>query len=473
MLERIESAEIAYLSGRTQEALSALLAVLAEGGEDHRAFMSLGVIYHCLGQFEEAKASFKRALSIRPGDPEAVKNLALALMSQTDFFGAKRLLEESLEKDADDYLLWNLLSKVEARLDNYAASIACARRSLSLNPEQGAHLQAPLDSDRLMFERIFQRHARNEKKRMAFFLSDAQSPEMDILSEGLSKYFRAEKVMSFKYDVYRSAAQRADVVWIEGLSKRGAKFLNDRESLKGKAIIVRLSREDVLSPAARGVSFLDAGLVVLESYFLKDLFLKDNPMIKDESAIQVFQRAVDHRHFDYAPRFGNRRIAAVVPKNFEMAEFVLLLEAFLSINRKFPDTELHLDCGQRNVDGDFHVNQFLTENGIGYKVHFHSYGNELKAFLNENHYILSSETFSGSRGNIEALMLGLKPLIHSSPGAMELYPESCLWKNLSEVASLYENPPDTRKISLRLKEVHKPQAIVSQYVQKFITLKWC
>jgi hypothetical protein len=238
-------------------------------------------------------------------------------------------------------------------------------------------------------------------------------------------------------------------------------------------VLVRLSRDEVLGGIAKKVSFMDAGLIIFESYNLRDLFLQDNPLIKDEQVLQVFLKAVDTKLFDFSPRYGNKRIAAIIPKNYEMAEFILLLEAFLAINRKHPDTELHLDCGLRNINKDYHVNQFLMENGIGYKVHFHSYGNELHNFLNENHYILSSETFSGAKGNIEALMMGLKPLIHSSPGALELYPESCLWKNLHDIVTLFENPPDTVKISQCLRDIHKPDSIISQYVQKFITMKWC
>jgi tetratricopeptide (TPR) repeat protein len=474
MLERIESAEIAYLSGRTQEALSILIGIVAEDDQNLRALCSLGVIYHALGQYDDAKNCFMKILAADRDNLEANVNLILTYISQEDFLAAKDFLDDSLSRNDANFIYWNLLSKVEASLDNFSSSIACARRSLSINPDQAELSVNPgsLDSNKIMFEYMFQKHAESEKKKMSFFLNGGANPEIEVLSERLSKYFSVEKVMSFKYDVYQKAASDADIIWIEGLSNNSVYFLNDKEYLKGKMVVVRLSREDVLAGAAKKVSFAEAGLVILESYYLRDLFLQDNPILKDENVLQVFTKAVDTRHFNFTPKFGSKRICSIIPRNFEMAEFIYLLEAFLVINRKFPDTELHLDCGLRNINNDIHANQFLLENGIGYKVHFHSYGNELKNFLADNHYILSAETFSGGPGIVEALMLGLKPLIHSSPGAIELYPENCLWRNLSELIPLYENPPDTIKISQCLMDIHDPKAVVTQYIQKFITLKW-
>ncbi|MDR2349704.1 MAG: tetratricopeptide repeat protein [Deltaproteobacteria bacterium] len=475
MLKRIESAEIAYLSGRTQEALADLTAIAAEDPENHRARLSLGVIYHALGQFEEAGNCFSRILESDPDNVEATVDLVLTHISQKDFVSAKNFLSETLAKDDGNFFYWNLLSKVEAALDNFSSSIACARKSLALNPAQSGLPMGTktLDSNKIMSAHMFRRHAEQTKKKMRVFLNETPDPELNLLLDGLAPYFDIERVMSFKYGVYRDSAGEADVIWLEGLSNNSVYFLNDAEHLKNKLVIARLSREDVLGGAASKVSFANASLVTFESYFLRDLFLRDNPKIRDESSLQVFLKMFDAKDYDHVPRYGNKRIASVLPDDIAPAEFILLLEAFLVINRKFPETELHIDRTPRNLEKDFHANQFLTENGMGYKVHFHARESDPRNFLNENHCILSAETFAGGPGNLEALMLGLKPLIRSSPGAMELYHEHCLWKNVTELPDLYENPPDTMKISGCVREIHKTESILPQYVQKFITLKWC
>ncbi|MDR2460109.1 MAG: tetratricopeptide repeat protein [Deltaproteobacteria bacterium] len=475
MHEQIAASELAYLSGRTLEALSTLQAVICDEPDNARALLSLGVIHHALGQYEDAKSSFGKVLLIEKDNKEATKYMALTLISQKDYLTARKFLEDYLAKNQHDYQALNLMSSLEAFLDNFASSVSYARRSLLLEPGQRKRSEKSrsIEPGKIMFWDLYHRHTENEKRDVAMFLTGTENTEVDLLSDWLGDYFNIESVMSFKYDVYQKAASLNDIVWLEGLSNNMVYFLNDRESLKGKLIILRLSREDILSGAAKKLSFQDASLIIFESYYLRDQFLKDNPVLKSDVALEVFLKAYDIKNYEYSSRSGNTLIASVIPNNYEMAEFILLLEAFLMINKKYPETELHLMSGIKTPENEFHVNQFIMENGIGYKVFFHGHGQELKTFLAKNHYFLSAETFSGGPGSVEALMLGLKPLIHASPGAIELYPESCLWKNLSEVVHLYENPPDGARVSQCLREIHKPATIVSQYIQKFITMKWC
>jgi glycosyltransferase involved in cell wall biosynthesis len=249
-------------------------------------------------------------------------------------------------------------------------------------------------------------------------------------------------------------------------------FLNERGSLDGKKVAVRLSREDVLDGAARKVSFARADAIFFESYVLRELFLSGRPDIRSGTPLEVVIRAADTRGFAFIPRYGQKRIASVIPKSYESAEFILLLEAFLAIHRKHPETELHLSVGFRNMDLEQHVTEFLTENGIGYSVFFHGRGEDLKTFLNSCHCFLSAESYPGAPGAIEALLLGLRPVIRAGPGSRELYPDNCTWRSISDVAALYENPPDALRISRLLSEIHRPSGVIPQYVQRFIALDW-
>jgi hypothetical protein len=237
-------------------------------------------------------------------------------------------------------------------------------------------------------------------------------------------------------------------------------------------VVLKLSREDILDGAARKVSCARADAVFFESFCLRDLFLAGNPDVKNDTRLNVIRKAVDTRSYSFIPRHGHSRIAAVVPERFETAEILMLLEAFLAVRAVQPDAELHLRVGLRNMANEFAFQQFLRENGCGYNVFCHGHGEELKPFLNACHYFLSAESCAGGPGSLEALLLGLKPLIRSSPGASELYPESCLWRNIGEIAALYKNPPDTVKISSLLKDMHRISAVAPQYIRSFIAMEW-
>ncbi|MDR3153512.1 MAG: tetratricopeptide repeat protein [Deltaproteobacteria bacterium] len=477
-LDLVDAAERSFLGGLTHDAISILYQALNAEPDDFRALRSLGVIFHSLGRFSEALDTLEAAVKANEHDCEARLDLALTCYSLKEHGRARDELERLLVKYPNEYRYWSALSAVEEAMAQTLQGTP-TRHSVFLRPStgelsarQGLGDEGPFDPDRAMQEDMIRRCTDRDRKTLAVFLTVASGPELDVLSVGLSEYFDLRRVMSFKYDVYQQAAREADIVWLEGLAEDMACFLREADILEGKKVCVRLSREDILLGAARKVSFARADAIFFESFCLRDLFLSGNPDVRNGTALEVILRAVDTRSYTYLPRHGTRKIAASVPASLDKGEFLLLLEAYLAIHRAYSDAELHLSVGLRNMTNEQHVQQFLTENGCGYSVFFHGHGEELKAFLNSCHYYLSAETYSGAPGAVEALLLGLKPLIRSSPGASELYPECCLWRHLGEVLPLYENPPDTVKISGLLRDIHRPSAVIHQYIYRFIGLQW-
>ncbi|MDR1315197.1 MAG: tetratricopeptide repeat protein [Deltaproteobacteria bacterium] len=472
-------AEAVFLGGRTQDAVSLLFQALNRDPRNGGAHSALGVMLHSLGQPESAKRCFEAALECREDDADSRRNLALAHLSLKEYPSARDQLERLLVKYPNEPRYWAALSAVEDAIEMGAPG-SPSRRSVFLRPGGGETLpghggspdEGPLDPDRIMQEDMIRRCTDRDRKTVSVFLTVASGHEIDVLAGGLAAYFDLRRVMSFKYDVYREAALDSDIVWIEGLADGNVYFLKERELLAGKKVALRLSREDILAGAARKVSFARADAIFFESFCLRDLFLAGNPEVTNVASLCVIQKALDTKNYSYIPRHGDRRVAAVIPERFESSEFLMLMEAFLALKAVRPESELHLSVGLRNMQHELSLQQFINENGCGYGVFFHGHGEGLKAFLNSCHYYLSAESYAGGAGGLEALMLGLKPMIRSSPGAAELYPDSCLWRNLGELASLYDNPPDTVKISSVLKDIHRPSAVAPQYVRSFIAMDW-
>ncbi|MDR2612340.1 MAG: tetratricopeptide repeat protein [Deltaproteobacteria bacterium] len=469
----VDIAEMTFLGGRTQDAISMLFQVLNRDPGDVRASRALGAVFHSLGRFDEARQAFQRALAADEGDPGARRDLALSLYSLSLFGEAREELERLLVRHSGEYPYWSLLSAVEDAAERGAGGRG--RRPVFLRPGdegEGGDQEGPLDPDAIMQEEMIRRCTDRVRKTLAVFLTIASDREMDILAPGLSDYFDLRRVMSFKYDVYLEAAREADFVWLEGLADSSAQFVADRGAVEGRKVALRLSREDVLGGAARNVPFVWADALFFDSFSLRDLFLAGNPELRAGTPLEVVPRAIDTRLYTYVPRHGRRKIAAVASPSLGPAEFVLLLEAYLILLRHHPGLELHVSVGIRNMANEPHVQQFLTENGCGFTVFFHGHGEALQSFLNGCHCFLSVETCPGGPGALEALLMGLKPLIRTSPGASELYPESCLWRNLGEIRALFDAPPDPVRISGLLKDIHRPRAVVSQYVRRFIALGW-
>jgi len=70
-------------------------------------------------------------------------------------------------------------------------------------------------------------------------------------------------------------------------------------------------------------------------------------------------------------------------------------------------------------------------------------------FLKDKHYIISTSIVEGNPMNvIEAMAMGIKPLVHFWPGADKQFPINCLWVNLDDLLGIYKdvyNPEEYRQ----------------------------
>jgi tetratricopeptide (TPR) repeat protein len=468
-LNIIQKAEEAYLNGKTEEALNLLGAVIAKEPDNLRALANLGVIFLAQGVYQEAQSAWEKVLSLNPERLEARQNLILSLMGQKNYLGAKALLEGWLAQNQEDFVLWKLIGKVEFALDNWRVALSYANRSLLLNPEQ-ADLQAWVSS----FDPAAADSGRKESpprdypREMAIFVGPRDNAgEIDLLLEGLSAQFRVRKVVSLNKKTYEDALDACDFIWLEGFKDLGAYFIRENKGLAGRETLLRLTREDIIAGgAAKKMSFEPVRHIVFESVFLRNYFLLDKPIIRPGTGLYAIPRALDLKTCQFRKREGKKKIASIIPELWTSGEFILLLEAFLSLRDCHPELELHLSVGQRDMNREVYVSHFISENGLGDAVFYHFNAN-LGGFLAENDLILAADVFAGTHGVMEALTMGLAPLVRSSPGAKELVPENCLWSNFKELLSLYDNSPDPEELSQSVLQKYSPEAILSLYLKIF------
>ena len=82
--------EALFQAGRPAEALTRFVAALRLDPEDPLLHNGLGVVLHALGETEKARVSFRRALQLAPGMPEATANLdALSSTSPASLEGGR------------------------------------------------------------------------------------------------------------------------------------------------------------------------------------------------------------------------------------------------------------------------------------------------------------------------------------------------------------------------------------------------
>jgi len=103
---------------------------------DHRALYYIGLGLSGLGQFAQAEAAYRHALTINPTDVRVWNNLAGLLYEklQRPAEGV-RCLERALKINPDHKQGWSNLATMVGRMGRHQQALACANRAIALDPK--------------------------------------------------------------------------------------------------------------------------------------------------------------------------------------------------------------------------------------------------------------------------------------------------------------------------------------------------
>jgi len=103
---------------------------------DHRALYYIGLGLCGQGQFAQAEAAYRHALTINPTDARVWNNLAGLLYEklQRPAEGV-RCLERALKINPDHKQSWSNLATMVGRMGRHQQALACANRALALDPK--------------------------------------------------------------------------------------------------------------------------------------------------------------------------------------------------------------------------------------------------------------------------------------------------------------------------------------------------
>lgn len=130
----------AHLRGkRFTEALAAAQALQKRRPDDPLTFQVIGAVYRAKGDTGAARASYEKALQLRPDYLPAGQRLAALDIEAGRADEARRRIEAIIAADRRNDLAWLTLAEVEARAGADAATIAAAvQQAIDANPQSAA-----------------------------------------------------------------------------------------------------------------------------------------------------------------------------------------------------------------------------------------------------------------------------------------------------------------------------------------------
>ncbi|MDR2456327.1 MAG: hypothetical protein LBE49_07030, partial [Deltaproteobacteria bacterium] len=437
-------------------------------------------------------------------DFEARKSLVAALLAEglgREPEKARGHLERLLSSNQNDSSLWNALAELETELERPSAALAALERSLLLNPAQpdiaqaaatlrakvspsttGLYAQAGASSGSAAKPSAPSPPVKLKRGFELFWLAPPErEAESAALLEHLSKSLFLTKVVSLKFEPYLEAASKGDsVLWLEGAGQTTRRLLAAFPN-PGRRVILSLSTPEVVSEAYMGLNFSHVFDIVVEAPFLRELLVRrlkeTGTDVRQGCRFHVAARAVD---FDKLPVAKVAAKAAkdpsAPPKPFKhivapgphgpFSGLRETMEAFAILHALDPELRLYVGGPFEGGVWELMLAYMVNNLNLGDSVMVAPKPPPLGAFLADKEVFMASPVAALPSGLLEALDMGLVPLVKGAAGLEHLRGLMGFWKNSEELMALASArkllTPEGRK---ELRAAHEPQAAVRRRLE--------
>lgn len=459
MEARFKEVEALFNQGRVEEAENILSSIVGEEDFKTSATNYLGVIRQNQGRAEEAAEMFLAALARDPENLEIRSNLAFNLVGRGKWAEAKEQIQKLLAaaspaNGAESYSracgpesrpvleneakLWMVLAKAEQMLGNIKAALKCLDKSLQINPNQPDLKEARKKLTKLEKSSLSRRAAPKSKPSVLMCCQKHLDTFANALCDALEDKAYIRRVVADNFQAFLPDLKSAASVWLEWGSSLAIAATKEPGLLSNKKkVVVRLHSFEILNSQAAEINYKVVTDVVFVSNYMRRLFERFFPGRLQGTRSHVIHNGIDLARFPFVPNRPKSKIAFVGALNYKKDPMVML-QAFSFLRQRHPELELHVAGAPDNDRYHLAMPDFLAKNGLPAEAaRLYGHVSDIPGWLADKDFILCTSPFeSQGVGLLEAMHRGLRPLIYNFPGADELYPASCLWRNFEELDQL-------------------------------------
>lgn len=263
-----------------------------------------------------------------------------------------------------------------------------------------------------------------------------------LLDDLLSRMPERYEVHRFRpvdsVDALRAMLADIDMVWFESETARlGSQVCADIPAM------CRLERHEAYGDLPKHIAWPNLDRLVLPAEGVKESFAHIHKgVLTEHTLMSVVPNAVDMEEITFDPeKTRNHNLAFVGDLNYLNNPMLLLqiLHKLVALDNRYV---LHITGDVK----DYEVGQYLHYHvqHMGLTDHIFFYGtinhDDLYPWLSQSSYCLTSSVIEGHPiGVMEAMALGLKPIIHDFVGARHLFPKEYLFNAVDDaVAMIHE-----------------------------------
>jgi len=427
-------------AGRHEQALALLRSHLLDHPADGEALNDAGAVLYALGRLDEAERHLRLAVGRleEPAGP-ARANLVEVLLAQGRGEEAAGLLDAL----ADDGLLTADLAHRTATVlvdaGHRGEAVEVLLRIGRLVPP-GAAMGPILTA------------LRKQRPKVALMGSESE------VNRFVRERFDARHLAGGDADDLAAVLAWCEVAWF-GRCGRHAATAGPWLGRRRVAVCVR--PEDLAGPWFDEIVWRDVDRVVARgSEAFRDLLARRLPEHEADDAIRRIRPMVGVDALPLACRQAGTRLACL--DGLELAgNPMFLLQCFRRLHRADRRAELFF-AGYCDDDAlARYLRHAVAELGLVGAVHFDGWQEDLPAWLADKHCVVSAGIEEGRlAGVLDAAAMGLRPVVHSFPGARDLLGEHALFATEAEFASrVLDGPHDPVASRRGVRERFGPDAV--------------
>ena len=385
----IEEAEALFARGKTEEAEKCFLDIVKQDPKSKEAYNNLGVIAFQRQSSEQAINYFARSLEIDPFHMDAVLNFSNLLRALNQLHEAVPFLEKITERYPEDKELVQILED--------ARSLVQARPKIAVLCIPG------LES----------------------FLGD--------IVNFLSASYEVQTCYSNNGQEIESAIRWADIVWLEWANELTIALTNHRNILNGKRVICRLHSYEAFAGYVQRVKWERISDLIFVAEHIKSIVIRQVSRLPElVKNIHIVPNGINMDKFMFRERRKGWNLAHLGNINFKKGP-MLLLHAFRELVEADNKYRLFLGGVFQDARYELYFAEMIKQMGLENNIHFDGWVKQINEWLEDKQYIVCASVLERHPvGLMEAMVCGLKPVIHNFVGAKAIYPKRYLWNTIPE-----------------------------------------
>lgn len=271
----------------------------------------------------------------------------------------------------------------------------------------------------------------------------------------------------------------ADIVWIEWADQTAINVSNLERLLFGKQVILRLHSYEAFTQYLNYIKWSSITDLIFIADHIKDIVLEKYPTIKSNvDRMYVIPNGIDENRFKQRKRKNKKDLAYLGFLNFKK-DPVLLFTAFTELLKIDPEYKLHIAGAFQEERYELYLKQMQKENPLLKKqIIFHGWVEKPEEWLKDkSHIVCTSVLESQGKGIMEAMAMGIKPVVHNFVGAKKIYPAKYIWNTAQEFCKMIlmgkYKPSEYRNFILqnyRTKDIKKQIDKLTKKHNKILTL---